>query len=95
MHKNNGDRKLKIYLCGTYFFLESNRDFGDDDLVVISADENQSEESNEDVDIIEAPIDSLDSESPPVITLPENILDGLQIGMYTYYLLVEKFTQNF
>ena len=62
-----------------------NRDFGDDDLVVISADdENQSEESNEDVDIIEAPIDSLASESPPVITLPENILDGLQIGMYTY-----------
>lgn len=62
---------------------ESNRDFGDDDLVVISADENQSEESNGDVDIIEAPIDSLDSESPPVITLPENILGGLQIGLGT------------
>ena len=35
------------------------------------------------MDIIEAPIDSLDSESPPVITLPENILGGLQIGIGT------------
>ena len=73
---NCGCQKIKnIYL----HILEPNRDSGDD-LVVISADENQPEDSNEDVDIIEAPTDSLDSETPPVITLPDNILDGLQIG---------------
>ena len=54
-------------------------------MVIISADETQPEESNEDVDIIEAPTDSLDSVTPPVITLPENILDGLQIGKKINY----------
>ena len=42
------------------------------------------------MDIIEAPIDSLASESPPVITLPENILDGLQIGTYVYLLPISR-----